>query len=270
MKPRVLWHIFSVEARTRMSYRADFWLNSLGGLAVNLSVFWALTTAMFASSGKPLIAGYTRNGLLLYYIFATLTSRIVQSGELDMATAREIYDGSLTRYLIYPIPYTSVKFAQQWGALAPQLVQLALFGLVAPLLVQQGSDTHITAASIAMYSVSILMANMLHFIMMLPVQAVAFWADNVWSLAVMSRFVTGLLGGLMLPIEMFPLWARPIIDALPFTHLFATPTRTLLGKVSIAEWALGLAIAAGWCVVLAVILRWVWRRGELQYTGVGI
>jgi ABC-2 type transport system permease protein len=266
----VLWQIFSVEARKRMSYRADFWINSLGGLAVNLTVYWALSTALFQSSGKPLVAGYTQNGLMLYYVFATLTSRIVQSGELDMATAQEIYDGSLSRYLLYPIPYTAVKFAQQWGSLAPQLIQLVIFGFVAPFFIHQSSDTQITAASIAMYALSVVVANLLHFILMLPIQAVAFWADNVWSLAVATRFITALLGGLTLPLEMFPEWARPMIEALPFVHLFNSPTRALLGKLSIAEWGMGLGIAACWCVLLAMISRWVWRRGELQYTGVGI
>jgi ABC-2 type transport system permease protein len=267
---RVFWQIFSVEARKRMSYRTDFWINSLGGLAVNLSVYWALSTALFHSSGKPLIAGYTQQGLMLYYIFATLTSRIVQSGELDMATAQEIYDGSLSRYLLYPIPYTAVKYAQQWGALAPQMLQLAFFGMLAPFIVSQSGDTHISAASIAMYAGSLIMANLLHFILMLPIQAVAFWADNVWSLAVATRFITALLGGLTLPLEMFPDWARPVIDALPFVHLFNMPTRAVLGKLTVAEWATGLGVAAGWCVLLAIIMRWVWRRGELQYTGVGI
>lgn len=270
MMPGVLWQVFSVEARKRMTYRSDFWINSLGGLVVNLTVYWALTTALFHSSGKPLIAGYTQQGLMLYYIFATLTSRIVQSGELDMATAQEIYDGSLSRYLLYPIPYAAVKYAQQWGALAPQLMQLALFGLLAPFLMGQGEDTHISAATIAMYLVSLVIANLLHFILMLPIQAVAFWADNVWSLAVAMRFITSLFGGLMVPIELFPAWARPAIEALPFTHLFGAPTRALLGKLSFAEWALGLGVAACWCLVIAIITRWVWRRGELQYTGVGI
>ena len=35
-------------------------------------------------------------------------------------------------------------------------------------------------------------------------KAVAFWADNVWSLMVTQRFVSALLGGAMLPLAVFP------------------------------------------------------------------
>jgi ABC-2 type transport system permease protein len=270
MKLAVLWQIFSVEARKRMSYRVDFWINSLGGLAVNISVFWALTEALFAAGGRTVIGGYTQYAMLLYYLFAALTGRVVQSGELEMATAQDIYEGTLSKYLLYPIPYTGVKYAQQWGALAPQMLQLIVFGFVAPLAVIKPPDVDITAGTITMYLCSLFVANLLHYILLLPVQAVAFWADNVWSLAVAMRFITSLFGGLLLPLELFPAWVRPVIDALPFTYLYSTPVRVLLGRASVEEWGIGLLVALGWCVVIAFVLRWVWRRGELQYTGVGI
>lgn len=270
MNPSVLWHVLTVEARKRMTYRADFWINSLGGLAVHLSVYWALTAAMFHSSGQPVIGGYSQQGMLLYYMFVTLTSRIVQSGELDMTTATDIYEGSLSRYLLYPVPYPFIKYAQALGALAPQMLQLIVFGALAPLFFRNSPDARFSFASVAMFLVSIFLANLLHFILMLPIQSVAFWADNVWSLAVAMRFMTTLFGGLMLPLELFPAWARPVIDASPFPYLFYVPARVLLGQAPPGEWAMGLAVAAGWCFVLAFVLRWIWRRGELQYTGVGI
>jgi ABC-2 type transport system permease protein len=208
--------------------------------------------------------------MLLYYMFVTLTSRIVQTGELDMTTATDIYEGLLSRYLLYPVPYPVLKYAQALGALAPLMLQLVVFGSVAPLFFRDGADARISIASILMFAISIFLANLLHFILMLPIQSVAFWADNVWSLAVAMRFLTTLCGGLMLPLELFPAWARPIVEASPFPYLFYTPARVLLGNASPSEWVIGLAIAAAWCVVLTIILRWVWRRGELEYTGVGI
>lgn len=270
MRPALFWHILSVEARKRMSYRADFWINSLGGIAVHLSVFWAITQAMFTASGQPRIGGYSASGMFLYYIFASLTSRVVQSNEAEGAASLDIYDGSLSRYLLYPVPYAAVKYAQQTGALAPQILQLIVFGITAPLLMGIPPEIHIGFGAIAMYVVSLALANLLHYLMLQPIQAVAFWADNVWSLMVAARFTTSLLGGLLLPLDLFPPWSRPWLDALPFAYLYSLPVRVLMGRASLGEWAAGLAIAAGWCVVMTLVLRWVWRRGDLQYTGVGI
>jgi len=270
MRARLLWNVFSVELRKRMSYRADFWINSVAGILVNLSVFWFLTYAMFAASGQPTLGGYTERGMILYYVFVTLLGRIVQSNEMEMGISQDIYEGSLTRYLIYPVSYQSVKYAEQAGSVAPQLIQLALFGFLAPLLVGIPAEVHITPASVAMGLIALALANVLHYLLVVPIQAVAFWADNVWSLLVAERIAIAFLGGQLAPISLFPGWAQAVLAWLPFPYLFSFPARTLMGSVGVAEWAVGLLVCLAWCGIAAGLGRWIWRRGDLQYTGVGI
>jgi ABC-2 type transport system permease protein len=265
-----LWNVFSVEVRKRMFYRADFWINSVAGIAVTFSLYWFLARAMFAVSARPMLGGYTVNGMLLYYVFALLMGRIVQANEMEMGIAQDIYDGSLSRYLLYPVPYAAVKFAQQTGSLAPQFIQLGLVGVLAPLVMRVPQDVHITATSVAMAMVSLALANVLHFVLILPIQAVAFWADNVWSLVVAERIAVSLMGGLMLPLDLFPAWARHALYLSPFPYLYAVPVRALMGKVSPMEWITGIAVSLIWCGIASVVARLVWRRGDLQYTGVGI
>jgi ABC-2 type transport system permease protein len=121
-----------------------------------------------------------------------------------------------------------------------------------------------------MAAASVAVSNLLHFLMMFPLRATAFWADHTWTLEVMYRFVSQMLGGLMLPLSLFPVWARPALDALPFKFLYYVPATTLLGKVPPDEWARGVALSLAWCVAIGLVGRVVWRRGTLQYTGVGI
>ena len=269
MRLALYWNIFSVEAQKRMSYRVDFWINSIAGVLVHFSFFWFLTYALFAS-GTPTLAGFSARGMILYYVFVTLIGRLVQSMELDLGISQDIYDGSLSRYLLYPLRYSAVKYAQQWGGLAPQMLQLVLFGALAPIIVGIPEEIHITFGSVIMAMVSTVAANLLHFLLVRPIQAVAFWADNVWSLMVATRFGMGMLGGQLLPLELFPEWAQTVLAWLPFPYLYAVPTRTLLGMVSPAEWLAGLALTLFWCGIAAAIGNRVWRRGDLQYTGVGI
>ncbi len=270
MRLALLWNVSSTEARKRMSYRTDFWINSLGGIAVNFSVYWFLAHALFAASGASTLGGYTPRGMVLYYVFAILMGRMVQSTEMEMGTSQDIYDGSLSRYLLYPVSYPAVKYAEQVGALAPQMIQMTLFGAVAPFLVGIPQEVHITPASVAMSLASLAVANLLHYLLLLPIQEVAFWAENVWSLVVAERFVMSLLGGLLLPLDLFPDWARQVLYWLPFPYLYSVPVRTLMGRVTVTEWATGLVIATLWCGVAAALGRLVWRRGDLQYTGVGL
>jgi ABC-2 type transport system permease protein len=270
MRPALLWSVFSVEVRKRMSYRADFWINSIVGILVQFSVAWFLTGAMFSASGQARLGGLTPQAMLLYYAFVVLMARIVQASAMEMVMAQDIYEGSLNRYLLYPVSYAGIKFAEQAGSLAPQLLQLILFGMAAPWVVGIPDDVRITPVSILMAAVSLAAANLLHYLLVLPINAVAFWADNVWSLMVAERMVVTLLGGFLLPLELFPEGARAALVWLPFPYLFSVPVRTLLGQVSVAEWVVGLMVAAAWCVIAAGAAKQVWRRGILQYSGVGI
>jgi ABC-2 type transport system permease protein len=268
--PRLFLHVVGLEARKSMSYRVDFWVNAVVGFVAELLLAWFLWRAVFAESGRSVVGGYTLDGIVLYSVVVILLAKLVRGPAFDMGISQDVYDGGLSRYLVYPAPYLAFKYAQHVGSLLPALVQTAFFGGWFLLVQGLPADERVTPATVAMGLVSTAVANLLHFLLAWPLQAVAFWADNVWSLMVMLRFVTGLLGGGMVPLSLFPDWARAANELLPFRFLFAVPADALLGRVPPGEWAAGLAIALAWCGVLVVLGRAVWRRGDLRYTGVGI
>ena len=117
---------------------------------------------------------------------------------------------------------------------------------------------------------SLALANLLYFLMSYPLQTTAFWADNVWSLLVALRFVTALLGGMMVPLSLFPQWAQDINRWLPFRCLFAVPVEALMGRIDAAAWGEAMVVGVVWVGVLSLLDAWVWRRGNLQYSGIGI
>lgn len=265
----LFFHIAGVEARKRMSYRADFWINAIFGLAVNLAISYFLVLAVFRESGRERIGGYTVQGMLFYYVAVTMVGRIVRSTEMEQSFSQDIYEGGLTRYLLYPSGYLTFKYAQQVGSLVPTLVQV-LFLAWLPWILGRPEDVHFTAGSFAMGLAATAVANALYFLLTWPIQAVAFWADNVWSLTVANRILAGLLGGLMVPLTLFPTWAQKALVWTPFPYLFAFPVDALLGRVGWGAWAQGIGVALLWCVVVGILGRAVWRRGDRQYSGVGI
>jgi ABC-2 type transport system permease protein len=265
---RLFWSIAGVEARKRMSYRADFWITSVVGFVTELGVAWFIVLAMFA--GVDRVGGFSREGMLLYFVSVILAARIVRSADMDWAIADDIYQGALSRYLLYPVNYGMLKYATQIGALLPAMIQVILFSAWVPFVLGIPEGVRITPATAVMALGALAVANLLHFMSTLPLQLVAFWADNCWSLLVAHRIVASLLGGLLLPLAIFPAWSQAALAALPFRYMFAFPVDVLLGRVGPAEYALGIAIALAWCAVFAAISAAVWRRGTLQYTGVGM
>ncbi len=270
MRVGLALQVFSVESRKLMSYRTDFWLNTVAVFAAKMAIAYYLWTAVFAESGRTTLGGFTKEGMILYYVLAILIGRVVSGGERRMSISQDIYEGSLTRYLLYPTHYGPIKYVEHLGTLVPSLIQLVLFGAVSSLLFDFSQLGAVTVGSLLRAAVAVAVGNVLLFLMLYVVQGVAFWADNVWSLQVMLRFITSMLGGLMLPLDLFPDWARQILEVLPFQALFYFPVMTLLGRIETSEWLRTLGVALLWCAAIGWLARVVWRRGYRVYTGVGI
>ncbi len=270
MRARLYTHVLGAEVRRALSYRADFWIQTVAGLVVRFGVAYFLWQAVFRESGRSTIGGYSFEAMLLYYVLVVLLGQFVRGTDHLADVSTDIYEGGLSRYLVYPSHYFGFKYAQHLGNAVTPLLQLALLAVVYIVVFGLPGDVAVSPGSVARTVVLVGVGNVLFYVMHLPIQSVAFWADNVWSLVVMLRFVAGLLGGAHLPLSLFPEWAIDVMRYLPFRYLYDFPVNTLLGRVSGPEWLVGLAVALGWILVLGGLSRLVWRRGTLSYTGVGI
>ncbi|MGE3163478.1 MAG: ABC transporter permease [Planctomycetota bacterium] len=270
MSPRLFLQVASMEARKAMSYRAAFWATAVVGLVTGFAIPWFLWRSIFELQGVERIGGLTFNAMILYYVVVSLLSKVVRGSDMGLGLSREIYQGTLTRYLVFPTQVIVFKYAQQLGNMLPLLLQAAAIATVFACFFELPMDLQIGVGSVSRALVSVLLAHLVYYFMTIPITAVAFWADNVWSLAVLLRFSSSFLGGGMIPLDLFPQGVRDLLTLLPFPYLFYQPVQTLLGRTDPGEWALGVAVTLVWCGFFALLAHLVWKLGERRYTGVGI
>lgn len=266
---RTFWQIVSLEARTRLSYRAEFWVNATVAFVTEFGVLYFLWSAMFRESGSETIGGRTLNATILYFMFVVLLGKLVRGNRMHGQISSDIYEGSLNRYLVFPYPYFRFKFAQRMGQMMPDVLKAVMFGFVAAFWIDV-SAWEPSVAGISMALAAVLGASLVYFLILASVHQVAFWADNVWSLDVAVWFVTSLLGGWMVPLSVFPQGVQDAIRFLPFRYLFDFPVRVILGEIGALEWAQGMAVVGAWCIAFTMLNRWIWKRGALRYSGLGI
>ena len=198
MSPRLFFQVASIEARSQMSYRVDFWINAVVGFVAHFALMYFLWSAMFTESGATRIGGYDFHGMLFYYVGVILFGKIVRGPELQGGVSTDIYEGGLNRYLVFPTNYFGFKVAQSLGQLGPAFVQLILLGVVFLLVLPMPDDVRLTPLTLAMGVTAALAGHLLYFVLGFPLQCVAFWADNVWSLSVALRCLSSRLGGFRL------------------------------------------------------------------------
>ncbi len=66
-----------------------------------------------------------------------------------------------------------------------------------------------------------------------------------------------LLSGMIVPLPLFPDWAQPVLNALPFRGLCDVPYRLFAGNIPLADLAGLLAHQLAWVTALVLFSRWL-------------
>jgi ABC-2 type transport system permease protein len=202
-------HLFSLEMRKTFSYRVDFWTNFLGGVLTELVVAYFLWDAVYRARGVAAIGGFSFRAMLLYYVLVALCRRAVMA--LDQgAISSEIYDGSLNRYLVYPVSVFTYKYISWLANATVVWVQLLISFGIFIWIFGAPTDRHLSAQAVLIGSLSLWGATSVYYLFSMLFEMATFWAESVWSLLVMLRFIAQLLGGGMIPIALFPQWSKRV------------------------------------------------------------
>lgn len=264
------WYSFGLEIRKQFAYRADFWVNFILNAVGRLTVAYFLWQSVFTFSGKETIGGMTFQQTLIYFFVALFVDLMVRSSAQRVSLImQEIYDGSLSRFLLYPVSVFEIKFARVLVFVILGLIQMFFgYGLLAIFF---GTDFGIfSIEALLMGCLAVLPGIVLYFIMTFILEMVAFWADGVWSLNVILRFSSGFLGGGFLPLSMFPESWQTGIKALPFYSMIGIPTEAFLGQLTWMGLLNSYLHSLCWLIVLSLVCARVWRRGIKQFSGVGM
>ena len=107
----------------------------------------------------------------------------------------EIYDGSLSRFLVYPVSFFYFKYFSTLARSTIAGFQLLVVLGAFIFLIGIPDDVGMTPLSVIMGFSAILVSSTIYFSMSAGIQLMAFWADQTWSLQVMLRLISGILGG---------------------------------------------------------------------------
>lgn len=260
--------VMASELRKILAYRTDFWITFLGQTLVQLLIASALWRNIFESSGQDLMEGYTLPMMILYYLIVPVGNRILQ-GENMGFLSREIYDGTLNRYLIYPISFFQYKTLSYLTYSLFYALQLLLIYVLYQGTLGDGFYFHQLPGillGIALY----VLAAFVYLNLSLLVELLALWADNIWSLNVTVRFFCYFLGGSLVPLAFFPGWLSQGLAWTPFPYLISVPVRTIMGLTTIQEIGTASVVLLLWSAVFRVSAILLWKKGQYRYSGVGI
>lgn len=258
----------SIELQKRMVYGIDIWIKTLVPPLVQVFVAYYLWQAVFANNGSQTIGGYTFEGMMLYYVIASTLYQLVQP---DVGIVlRDIYDGTLTKFLFYPLSFFQFKFITHVAQMITVGAQLVIGLLIYYLVFGSSAWGAITWQSVVLSLFCTFFSGYLFFITATAIEVIGFWVEAVWGLVLMLQFTTNLLGGKLLPLSVFPIWLSQIIDWTPFPYMVSFPTKLFLNELSNQQILFGVSLTFGWCCIMTVFAKMLWNAGSYNYSGTGM
>jgi ABC-2 type transport system permease protein len=262
-------YVVAMELRKILAYRSDFWVTFIGQTLIQLLVARSLWEMIFSTQGVSEMKGYTLEMMTLYYLIIPIGTRML-TGENIGFLAREIYEGTFTRYLLYPLSVFQYKTLTYLTYSLFYGVQLLLIYSLFYLVFAHTPFTINHFMNLILGVMLFFCGAMTYVMMAMLIEMISLWADNIWSLVVMLRFFSSFFGGGFIPLSFLPEWSQGILAWTPFPYLISLPARTILGLTSFEEITQGIIILLVWFLVFMETVKLVWKRGERKYTGVGI
>lgn len=262
-------HVVAMELRKILAYRSDFWITFLGQTLIQLIVARALWQMIFETQNVSEMQGFTLEMMTLYYLIVPIGMKIL-TGENIGFVAREIYEGTFTRYLLYPLSVFQYKTLTYLTYSLFYGIQLVLLFSIFRLFIADAPFSITDFSQLILGVVVFMLAALAYGMMALMLEMISLWADNIWTLIVMLRFFTSFFGGGFIPLTFLPQWAQDTLVYTPFPYLVNFPVRIIMGLTTFPEVIQGVGILILWALVFMQGVKLLWMKGEKKYTGVGI
>ncbi|MCP3916632.1 MAG: hypothetical protein GY711_13835 [bacterium] len=266
---RLLAVAVDYEFRKVAVFRVGFLVREVLNGVVEPLVMIAVYHAIYSQSTAASLGGWSYDEIVQYMLVVMFCRKvIIHNRALDVST--QIFEGYFTKYLVMPFRFTVLPVAR-WVQYT--LLQLGVAGIlwtIGALALPDVWPRPVSGVAAAQALTLCLIGSFCIFEMHLIVHLLAFWLDVVWSLLVMSNFITSFVSGAIMPVSQMPAALRDaFVWMFPYWAVCA-PIEIFLGRLGTADFVRGLWVLALSLFALDLLRRFVWARGRHRFAGSGM
>ncbi len=235
-------------------YDRDVLVRSLF-MVVIIVIFVQLWSATFGAAGLDVVNGFGVRELIWYMV---ITETMVLSRPRIIQTIdAEVRGGDIAYRLTRPLSYPLYHLASFWGETLVRMPVNLIAGAVVALLAV--GPPVVGLASIAGAVIAIAGSVTLMALMDVLIGLSAFWVEDTTPIDWIVAKLVFTLGGMFIPLDLFPEWLAAIARFLPFASICYAPAR-LFVAFSVPDFAALVGQQVLWLIVFAVLLQVVFSR----------
>jgi ABC-2 type transport system permease protein len=215
------WAIFGVSLRNSFAYLVEALARIvfLGLILFILAQMWEL---IYGQGGGQRLAGYSLNEILWYLCLTEMFTTTRPAFHLDID--KEVRSGELAYVLGRPYNYMFYQFAVYLGARLVRMV-ISLVLAAAIIFVLAGPPPFLHPENIVGGLFLMLFAVVVDFLAVFILAIQSFWAEDTSAFVLIYTRVMMVLGGMLIPLDIFPEPLSSIAKALPFSYVLYLPAR---------------------------------------------
>lgn len=224
-------------------------------IAMILFILFNMWKAIYGD--KQLIGDFTLPQMLWYLAFAETLSFSLGVSRLEKI-GDEVKSGALANSLSKPYNFLGREFS----IISSEFIyNFILFGIVGfTLCFIFAGAIKLTAIGLLLSILAAIGGLILNYFIISTFGMIALWTEDSTSTYWIYQKVLFIFGGMLFPLEFYPLWLQDILKYLPTTFIMYGPSKLFVHTSS----SLFLSNLIGqiiWTVIFAVILILIYKKG---------
>jgi ABC-2 type transport system permease protein len=210
------------------------------------------------------------------YVWVGQATLAMFAWNVDADIRNVVRDGTVAYELCRPLDLYALWFSRAlaWRT-APMLMRFVPMVVVASVLLpllgfpewQLRAPPSLAAG--ALWGATMLGALLLSCALTTLMHVTLLWTVNGAGTVAIISTLAAIFGGMVIPLPLFPDWARPLMEALPFAGAMDLPCRVFIGNISLAQGGGVLLHQLGWTLALVALGRALMRTGLRRLEGAG-
>ncbi|MBA3858055.1 MAG: ABC transporter permease [Cyanobacteria bacterium PR.3.49] len=246
------FYIALTSIRSKLAYLGEIGSKTIF-LFVILYIFLCLWKVTYTETNQSSLGGLTLKQMLWYLVVTE--SMILSLAPIATVVDQDVRTGSLAMQLVRPLSYPLSVFANTTGERCLAFaINFVVGSLIACLFV---GLPELQLQNIVMFLLLLPLSFALDFSIYFLIGLSAFWLEDTTGITLIYSRLTMILGGMLIPLELFPDSWQQILRVLPFSAIVYGPARTFVtGDVPLFLYLIGQQLAA--IIVFALLINLVY------------
>jgi viologen exporter family transport system permease protein len=257
--------VFITQVKNLFEYKVNILLKLVRPFVMTAalgSLWWVL----FRVTGKETIGGFTKVSFITYLLTIRFIAIFSPGSASIFQMNDEIRTGNFTMRLVRPINYLWWLFCRNLPMpLFCGSVGLCIVGVISMFM----KVTIPTGWNMVLFILSVAGTIIVQYACYQGIGILSFWIYEIFPVERFFKTISSMLSGEVIPLTLFGVTARTVIQFLPFATLAFIPGGIYVGLFPLREAALLVLSQYVWAMVLWSIVICLYKRGVRKFEAQG-